>query len=548
MGNDNQDKVSAEAVTNNDSPKQAASENNKDSAREADTSSRSANPVVTEIRVEKYDVSQFPRIAFIDDFPLSSEVLFGLRQAGYRQITQLQQGLLLSFLSTGDGWFVSRLGSNRLSMMSAYFSQVALEQKQLINAGINKEAASNTGPWVLVCSIIPEVQRNLGQELCNVGSLLGTTLLEPSAEESLPHDGLSCLVLPRPSKRRDAKQESVAAKQLVSKPHFVIGGPEELLAFAEHNDVSSTRIIYFDEFDNTLSSRLSADESRRREHTLQQLWSKLPSDVQLLVQSAGIDGNQVRVIGKMGRELLARDVVRAQGNNKRQLEWVSEPFSTSLLNRILLDTDPSRALVIASSPAEAARINTALFEQGWELVQLEKDTSRRRREQILFSIQHLRNRVLVVTDTLLSSLHNTDFDCVIWTQVPTEAHFRTSWKRATGRIFCLDILEPAFNGIQVVQAVVENEQQLNHQSLQRQLRELRQQQGLVALDSYAQTVRYMLAQPDGHQLLAAALQLAGERQRSLRKLLDEECQYLERRDVFKAQKKSGRGRGRGPRR
>ena len=67
-----------------------------------------------------------------------------------------------------------------------------------------------------------------------------------------------------------------------------------------------------------------------------------------------------------------------------------------------------------------------------------------------------------------------------------------------------------------MQAVVESEQDLNQQSLQRQVRELRQQQGLVALEPYAQTVQHLLSQPDGHQLLAAALQLAGERQRSLR--------------------------------
>ncbi len=456
---------------------------------------------------EQDEVSNIEKtVCLVNDFPLDrrfaslalkTEVVLGLQEKGYRSATRYQQAILHHLLLGKDWWVNARLSSNRGVAFGAYFTEIA------------SCALEDTS--VLICSAIPEVRRNLSNDImeCAIFTDVQVGMIQKEIKEG-------------------------QAVNFSVKPNIFITSPTNLLTLINRGliDVSQTKAFYLDE-----AERIKSDEEVE---AITNVLKAMPKKPQMIIQTSALSMPSVQTIQGWVDGIKPMLLEKIESTERTQHQ-VSEDFSLSKLQSILIRNNLDRTVVVCREESDVEDLGLAMAGIGWDIDILRKDSHPKQKERNEKKLKIGILQILVCTIDVLLQLNIPFLSQVILKEpCSKEEHQKLCKSLPNTELIVFGSPEDWGGDLKSIEAMSEDEyvQEQNRITLET----LRKNSTRLGFKSYEKLVDSLLEQPDGKPLLALAIRQALQWDRISTLDSREEQLRLENKDIFQRRRTQRRGK------
>ncbi len=224
------------------------------------------------------------------------------------------------------------------------------------------------------------------------------------------------------------KQRSIS--KLKTPPQIVVGTPGRMNKLIKEQAlfIHKASILVIDEADLMFDMGFI--------HDLDQVASKMPTDLQMLVFSATIP-EKLKPFLKKYMEHPVYEQVQPQRITAKNIDHVLVPLKSrdkiSLLQDILISYNPYLAIVFTNTKAMANTVADKLSENGLKVGRLHGDLSPRERKKMMRQIRQLDYQYVVATDLAARGIDIEGVSHIINYELPRDLDFYVHRSGRTGR-------------------------------------------------------------------------------------------------------------------
>lgn len=328
-----------------------------------------------------------------DSVNLSPEILKGIADMGYTQMTEIQAKAIPLILEGKDVIGRSSTGTGK----TAAFGVPAIESVE----GSNR-------PEVLVLSPTRELAIQISTEMSKYAKY------KPSVRIATVYGGQSMVI---------------QFKQLRS-ANIVVGTPGRIMDHMRRNTLSldQVKMVVLDEADEMLNMGFFED--------MQTILKQAPDERQTLLFSATMPP----AIMNLTKEFQSNPEVVAVDKGKRTVSTISQyyyyvPQSQKMeaLNLLLQGYRPSRAVVFCNTKKMVDDLVDYLNQHKFKSIGLHGDMKQAVRSQVMSDYKNSKFHILVATDVAARGIDIDDVDAVFNYDIPTENEYYIHRIGRTGR-------------------------------------------------------------------------------------------------------------------
>ncbi len=328
-----------------------------------------------------------------DSVNLSPEILKGIADMGYTQMTEIQAKAIPLILEGKDVIGRSSTGTGK----TAAFGVPAVE----IIEGSNR-------PEVLVLSPTRELAMQISVEMSKYAKY------KPSVRIATVYGGQSMVI---------------QFKQLRS-ANIVVGTPGRIMDHMRRNTLSleKVKMVVLDEADEMLNMGFFED--------MQTILKEAPEERQTLLFSATMPS----AIMNLTKEFQTNPEVVAVDKGKRTLSTISQYYyyvpqtqKMDALNLLLQGYRPSRAVVFCNTKKMVDDLVDYLNQHKFKSIGLHGDMKQAVRSQVMSDYKNSKFHILVATDVAARGIDIDDVDAVFNYDIPTENEYYIHRIGRTGR-------------------------------------------------------------------------------------------------------------------
>ncbi len=426
------------------------------------------------------------------DFPLSPEVLEGLKGIGYEEATQVQAEAIEPGLAGKDLLVRAKTGTGK----TCAFGVPIIEA---LEPGARKVQG-------LVLSPTRELANQIARELAGIAKFKDVRILTI-------YGGVAM------GPQEQALEEGV---------ELVVGTPGRVLDHLRRGnlDLSESKIACLDEADEMLSMGFFQDVTK--------ILSKLAKGSQLLMFSATVNAEVKKLIARFLNDpidiYLSTDTDHVDGITHILYETGPDYHRVKALMAVIDAEKPDNAIVFCNTREDTATIATYLDKQGVPCQLLSGELPQKKREQVMAKMKAGAIRVLAATDVAARGIDISNLTHVFNYNLPQDPAVYMHRIGRTGRIgkegwaISLSggqdlatrmVLEKQFN-VQFEIKPLPTPQEAAELRMTQQVQKLKEIAGTTAFEGYLPLVRALKDKPGGEVLLATAMRVCFDFDRQLR--------------------------------
>jgi ATP-dependent RNA helicase DeaD len=418
-----------------------------------------------------------------EEFPISSEVVQGLKDMGYDWATPVQAATIDAALAGRDMVVRAKTGTGK----TAAFAIPAIDRIQ----------DGSRVATMLVLAPTRELAQQITRECDSIAKhrdLLSATLV----------GGLPI-----------GAQE----KQLAKRPELIIGTPGRVKDHIKRRnlDLSSCSIVVLDEADEMLSMGFY--------HDVTEIMDKCGKQPQVLLFSATVSTDTERLVARYLKDpeevFMSTDFDQVDTIGHVLYETSPEVHKARSLLYLLDIENPSSALIFCNTREDVSTVATFLDRQGQDVQMLSGELPQTKRSEVMRQIKHGEVRYLVATDVAARGIDISELSHVVNYSLPFDATVYLHRIGRTGRIgksgtaislvggpdqSTRKILEGKHN-IPFEVRVLPDPATIERKRAVQIAEQIRSVVDSLAFESFLPTARALKDMPDGDTLVAAALRV-----------------------------------------
>ncbi len=428
-------------------------------------------------------VSDYKSGRAFSDFPLSPEVLEGLKELGYQEATQVQAEAIEPGLAGKDLLVRAKTGTGK----TCAFGVPVVEA---LEAGSRKVQG-------LVLSPTRELANQIARELTGIAKFKDVRILTI-------YGGVGM------GPQEKALEEGV---------ELVVGTPGRVLDHLRRGnlDLSEAKIACLDEADEMLSMGFFQDVTK--------ILSKLPEKNQLLMFSATVNQDVKRLITRFLDEpidiYLSTDTDHVEGITHILYETGPDYHRVKALLAVIDKEQPDNAIVFCNTREDTSTIASFLSKQGMACQLLSGELPQKKREQVMATMKAGGIKILAATDVAARGIDISSLSHVFNYHLPQDPAIYLHRVGRTGRIgkqgYAISlsggqdlatrlVLEKQFN-VDFEVRELPTPEEAGELRLTQQLGRLKEAMAVSAFEGYLPVVRALKERPGGDLLLATAMRV-----------------------------------------
>ena len=334
----------------------------------------------------------------ISNLKVKNYILTALEEAGFRDLTEVQEAVIPQAISGRDLIVQSQTGSGKThSFLIPIFDRLdeSLDQVQAVITAPSRELADQL--YQLTQTIADQSDQPI-----RVAKYIGGT----------------------------DKQRQINALGTSKQPQVVIGTPGRIFDLMEENAlwVQTARMMVVDEADMTLDLGFLS--------LVDEIASRMPEDLQMMAFSATVPQELQVFLAKYMQdpffiqikpkqvisEYIHNYLINTKGRSREELTY-----------EILTLGQPYLALVFCNTKTYADQMANFLKEKGLKVATLHGDIPSRERKRLMRQIQHLDFQYVVATDLAARGIDIPGISHVINTELPQDLEYFVHRVGRTGR-------------------------------------------------------------------------------------------------------------------
>jgi len=418
-----------------------------------------------------------------EDFPLSPEVLQGLKELGYSEATEVQAEAIEPGLAGRDLLVRAKTGTGKTCAFGVPLVE-ALEPGARAVQG-------------LVLSPTRELANQIAKEITAIAKYKDVRILTV-------YGGVGM------GPQEAALEEGV---------ELVVGTPGRVLDHIRRGnlDLSGAKTVCLDEADEMLSMGFFKDVTK--------IVSQAPRESQLLLFSATVSGDVKRLVDKYLHDpvdiYLSSDTDRVEGIRHLLYETGPDMHRVKALLSVVDKENPTSAIVFCNTREDTSTVATYLDRQGIECQLLSGELPQKKREQVMAKMKGGQVHFLISTDVAARGIDISQLSHVINYNLPQDPAVYLHRVGRTGRIGHEGTAISLAGGQDLsTRLVLEKQFQIDFEvqdlptaeeaaelRLQRHMARLKEVMATTAFEGYLPTVRALKDRPGGELLLATAMRV-----------------------------------------